>query len=190
MERVRRVLPVALMLGFESCATAPPAPATISTLVPQDDFCAGVVNFAKVSDALWRGAQPTAEGFRNLEKAGARTVVNLRHDHDDSELLEGTKLKYVWIKSRAWDPDEEDIVSFLKVLQDPRNWPIYVHCAQGRDRTGYCVASYRIVDQGWDAEDAIREMHDFHYNSIWFRNPDFLRELDVKAVRALVTGDK
>ena len=34
-------------------------------------------NFRKVSDALWRGSQPTREGFRNLETAGVKTIVNL-----------------------------------------------------------------------------------------------------------------
>lgn len=161
-----------------------------SAVRPCDDFCPGVTNFAKVSDALWRGAQPTAEGFQNLEKAGVKTVVNLRHDHDDAELLAGTKLKYVRIKTRAWDPDEEDVVSFLKVVQDPESWPVFVHCAEGRDRTGYCVASYRIVDQGWKPDDAIREMRDFHYNSIWFRNTGFLRHMNVEEMRARVAGER
>ena len=107
----------------------------------------GVANFAKVSPALWRGAQPTAAGFRALEAAGAKTIVNLRHDHDDLPLLNGTKLKYLWLPSRSWSPSEQTIVLFLRALQDTSSWPVYVHCAQGRDRTGCCVASYRIVYQ-------------------------------------------
>ncbi|MCU0607956.1 MAG: tyrosine-protein phosphatase [Candidatus Edwardsbacteria bacterium] len=164
--------------------TSAPVPRAI--LRPCDTCLPGVVNFAKVSPALWRGAQPTAEGFRNLENAGIRTVVNLRHDHDDLPLLAGTKLKYLWLPCRTWDPDDQNIVIFLRVLRDSANWPVYVHCAQGRDRTGYCVASYRIVDQGWPADSAIAEMKNFKWNRVWFRNPGFLRKLDAADVRRRV----
>ena len=148
-----------------------------------------MTNFARVSEALWRGAQPTAEGFRNLERAGVKTVVNLRSDHDDAELLSGTKLKQVRIGTKAWDPDEDEIVAFLKVVRDRENWPVFVHCAKGHDRTGYCVASYRIVEQGWTPDDAIREMYEFHYNPVWMRNKAFLRRLDVAEIKARVAGD-
>ena len=39
---------------------------------PCDTCLPGVINFAEIDKALWRGAQPTAEGFQALEKAGAR----------------------------------------------------------------------------------------------------------------------
>ena len=38
----------------------------------------GLPNLHKVSDDLYRGAQPTAEGMRQLKKIGIKTVVNLR----------------------------------------------------------------------------------------------------------------
>src|SRR5260370_27213223 len=38
----------------------------------------GVENFWKVDDHVYRGAQPTEEGFRNLAKLGITTVVDLR----------------------------------------------------------------------------------------------------------------
>lgn len=145
---------------------------------PCDDCVPGIVNFAKVSDGLWRGAQPTAEGFRALEKLGARTVVSFRHDHDDFELLKGTKLKYVRIPSLAGHPTQANLVAFLRIMKDQGNWPVFIHCAQGRDRTGYNAAAYRMVVQGWGSEDALAEMNTFHFNKVWVGNPGFLRALD------------
>jgi len=145
---------------------------------PCDDCIPGVENFAKISEALWRGAQPTAEGFKNLEKQGLKTVVSFRHDHDDLPLLKGTKLKYLRIASFAFHPTEEHLVTFLKIIEDPANWPVYIHCAQGRDRTGYNAAAYRMVVQGWGADEAIREMNVFHFNKIWVGNPGFLKTLN------------
>ena len=160
-----------------ACARRPQAPPSRATAKPCDDCLPGVENFGRISPALWRGAQPTAEGFRSLEAAGVRTIVSLRHDHDDAPLMQGTQLKLVRIPARAWHPEEEDMVRFLEVLQDPANWPVYVHCAQGRDRTGYAVATYRVVVQDWSADDALHEMFDFHFNTAWFYNPIFIRKV-------------
>jgi protein tyrosine phosphatase (PTP) superfamily phosphohydrolase (DUF442 family) len=170
-----------------SSGVAPDAPAAAAAssraATPCDDFCGGVTNFAKVSPALWRGAQPTAAGFQNLEAAGAKTVVNLRSDHDDAKLLEGTRLESIAIPMRPWDLDEDAIVAFLKVAQDPARQPVFVHCSQGRDRTGYCIAAWRMVVEGWSADEAIAEMEAFHFNAVWIGNRSALRELDVERMK-------
>jgi len=148
-----------------------------------------VANFAKAHPALWRGAQPTAAGFRELERQGARTVVSFRHDHDDLPLLAGTKLKYLRIPSRAYRPEEANLAAFLKVMENPDNWPVFIHCAQGRDRTGYNAAAYRMVIQDWQAQDALEEMDAFHFNRIWVGNPGFLRKLDKADLKVKVMAE-
>ncbi|MCE1228821.1 MAG: tyrosine-protein phosphatase [Firmicutes bacterium] len=155
-------------------------------LRPCDDCLPGVTNFAKVDQALWRGGQPTAEGFKALQKAGVRTIISFRHDHDDAELLKGTGLRYLRLPSRAWHGQMSDLALFLKVMEDPSHWPVFVHCAQGRDRTGYNVAAYRMAIQGWSAERAIQEMEIFHFNAIWIGNKRFLRRLNLDDLRARV----
>ena len=168
------------------CAgTAPPA-ASPATAHPCETCLPGVTNFAKLDEALWRGGQPTAEGFKELEKAGVRTIVSFRHDHDDLPLLKGTKLRYLRIPSRAWHGRETNIVTFLKVMEDPANWPVFIHCAQGRDRTGYNAATYRIVVQGWKPDDALREMHAFQFNRVWVANPAFVRRIEPKRIKTKV----
>jgi len=183
MKRIPTLFLPALLCVLPVVGQGQPAPAPVAALKPCDTCVSGVINFAKVSDALWRGAQPTAEGFKALEKMGVRTVVSFRHDHDDRELMKGTRLQYLRIPSRAYRPTEANLVRFLKVVEDPANWPVYIHCAQGRDRTGYNAAAYRMMVQGWAAEDAIREMDTFRFNKIWFGNPGFLRKLDVARLK-------
>lgn len=184
----RRASALALILsGGVWGQVPPPSPAAQAVrLAPCDDCVPGVVNFARVSAALWRGSQPTVEGFRNLEKLGARTIVSFRHDHDDRPLLKGTRLNYLRIPSRAYRPTDKNLIRFLKVMQDPANGPVFIHCAQGRDRTGYNAAAYRMVVQGWSAEDAILEMKAFRFNRIWMGNPGYLRELDVEGLKKRV----
>ncbi|WDT74184.1 MAG: dual specificity protein phosphatase family protein [Candidatus Manganitrophus sp.] len=177
----------AIAILVAGCATRPSIPPTRNWPAPCDSCIAGVPNFSKVSVLLWRGAQPTEEGFRNLETAGAKTIISLREHHDDLPLLERTKLKYLRIPMDAWDPEEAELVLFLtqleRILKDPDSAPVFVHCAEGKDRTGYSIAAYRMLFENWTADDAIHEMFDFRFNTIWFRNPGFLKNLDIERVR-------
>ncbi len=171
-----------VLLG--GCATRLVSPPTRTWEQPCDVCVPGVANFTKVTDKLWRGSQPDMNDpdiFRKLEQRGVKTVINLRHNHDDFDKLKETNIRYLWIPMRSWHPEEEDLVLFLSALRrafaDPNLWPVFVHCAEGKDRTGYAIAAYRIIEEQWEAEDAIHEMFDFRYNTIWLGNPRFLRDL-------------
>jgi tyrosine-protein phosphatase SIW14 len=183
-----------VLLG--GCATRPVSPPTRTWEQPCDVCVPGVANFTKVTDKLWRGSQPDMNDpdiFRKLEQRGVKTVINLRHNHDDFDKLKETNIRYLWIPMRAWHPEEEDLVLFLSALRrafaDPNLWPVFVHCAEGKDRTGYAIAAYRIIEEQWEAEDAIHEMFDFRYNTFWLGNPRFLRDLkkNSKEIAARVT---
>lgn len=195
----------ALLAGFicitgilaGGCATRPTTPPTRTWDQPCDDCIPGVTNFQKVTDKLWRGAQPDPNDpdiFRKLEIQGVKTVINLRHNHDDFPKLQGTNIRYLWIPMRAWNPRQEELVLFLSALRrafaDPNRWPVFVHCAEGEDRTGYAIATYRISEEHWDANNAIHEMFDFRYNPIWFGNPGFLRDLSNKREEIMTRVDK
>jgi protein tyrosine/serine phosphatase len=146
---------------------------------------AGCGNLYKVSDALYRGEQPTAEGFKELEKLGIKTVVNLRSLHSDRDELEGTNLAYEHIRMEAWDPEQDEIEAFLTIVTDPDKQPVFVHCQHGADRTGTMVAVYRIVVEGWDVEKAVDEMHNgpFGFHEIFSGLPEFIEELDIETLR-------
>lgn len=182
---------IALLAG---CATRPTTQPTHSWTPPCDACVSGVVNFAKVSPLLWRGSQPTEDGFRNLANAGVKTVIDLREEHDDYDdfsKLGGAHVKYIRIPMHAWDPENAQIVVLMKTLErafkDSESSPVYIHCAEGRDRTGYSIAAYRMVFEGWAPNDAIQEMFDFRFNTAWFRNPGFLQKLDVNKIKTLMS---
>lgn len=146
----------------------------------------GCGNLYKVSEALYRGEQPTAEGFKELEKLGVKTVVNLRNLHSDQDKIEGTTLGYEHIRMEAWDPELEQIEAFLKIATDPEKQPVFVRCQHGADRTGTMVAVYRIVIENWDVEKAIDEMQNgpFGFHEIFSGLPEFIEELDIESLRS------
>ena len=145
----------------------------------------GCGNLYKVSDTLYRGEQPTDEGFKELEKLGIKTVVNLRSLHSDRDKLEDTSLAYEHIRMEAWDPEQEEIEAFLKIATDPDKQPVFVHCQHGADRTGTMVAVYRIVVEDWSKKKAINEMRNgpFGFHEIFSGLPKFIKELDTKALQ-------
>lgn len=149
----------------------------------------GCPNLHKVSDVLYRSAQPEDEGFEELSKIGIKTVVNLRKWHSDRDELEGSGIGYVPIKMKTWEPEDEHVIAFLKTVCDPAKQPVLVHCQHGADRTGTMVAIYRIVVQGWEKDEAIKEMIEggYNYHSMWTMLPKFIRELDVEKIRKSVS---
>jgi tyrosine-protein phosphatase SIW14 len=53
---------------------------------------------------------------------------------------------------------------FLKVVDDPTNRPVLVHCLAGRDRTGIMCAIYRMEFDQWDNRKAADEMQRFEFD--------------------------
>lgn len=145
----------------------------------------GVPNLFKVCDSLYRSAQPTAEGMRNLKTRGIVTVVNLRSFHSDRDEIGTTGLRYEPIYMKAWHPERKEAVRFLQIATDAKRTPVLVHCQHGADRTGTLTAIYRIAVQGWSKEDAIREMTDggFGFHEVWINLPAWIQDLDVDLIR-------
>jgi protein tyrosine phosphatase (PTP) superfamily phosphohydrolase (DUF442 family) len=145
----------------------------------------GVPNLHKVSDDLYRGAQPSAEGMEQLKELGIKTVVNLRSFHSDRDEIANTGLAYEHISTNTWDPETKDVVRFVKIVTDSNSTPVFVHCQRGADRTGMMCAIYRIAVQGWSKAEAIEEMTKggFGFYSGWQDLIDYVLELDVDEIK-------
>jgi len=145
----------------------------------------GLPNLHRVSDGLYRGAQPTAEGFRALKEMGVRTVVNLRSFHSDRDEVRDAGLAYAHITMKAWHPEDKEVVRFLRIATDPARTPVFVHCQHGADRTGVMCAIYRVAVQGWPADEAVDEMSEggFGHHRIWANLRRYVRELDLEQIK-------
>ena len=145
----------------------------------------GAPNLHKVSDTLYRSAQPSAEGMRNLKAMGVETVVDLRSFHSDRDEIGDTGLAYEQIYVKAWHPEEEDAVRFLQIVTNPKHSPVIVHCQHGADRTGTMCVLYRVAVQGWSKEEALKEMTDggFGFHGIWENLIQWINGLDIDRIK-------
>lgn len=178
----------------EPTATTTPPPVAQSTRNPKWAVPIkkeGLPNLHQIAEGLYRGAQPTPNGFTELHKMGVKTVVNFRALHNDDDEIEEAGLSkdtfnYVSIPINTWSLDDEHVIAFLKVINSPDNYPVFFHCQHGADRTGTMAAVYRIVVDGWSKEDAIDEMKSggYNYHSIWKNLITYLREMDPEKLKS------
>jgi len=134
----------------------------------------GVENAGKISEFLYRGAQPRGEGYDELKEMGIAIVVDLRNSKpvkkDGGETREQVKveaagMRYVEIPTNAFfGPTEFQVATFLQLLRDNPNQKVFVHCYFGDDRTGTMVATYRIAMDHWTSDEAYNEMRAYHFH--------------------------
>jgi protein tyrosine/serine phosphatase len=129
---------------------------------------ADVKNFGKVNDHIYRGGQPDEDEYKKLAAIGIKTVIDLR-EHPEGyarRLTENAGMQYINIGlNDKRPPTEAESSHFLQLVNDENNWPVYVHCAGGRHRTGVLLAVYRMEVDGWDARRAYDEMKDYKFYS-------------------------
>jgi protein tyrosine phosphatase (PTP) superfamily phosphohydrolase (DUF442 family) len=184
MKRIAAISIIALVGFYTPCGaeTSPPnRPAHWAERIQLE----GVPNLHRVSDTLYRSAQPSAEGMKNLKAMGIETVVNLRSFHSDRDKIKGTGLAYEHIYMKAWHPEEEDAVRFLQIVTNPKRVPVLVHCQHGADRTGAMCAIYRVAVQGWSKEEALKEMTEgeFGFHGIWQDLIRWIDALDMEGIK-------
>jgi len=146
---------------------------------------AGVPNLHRVSKDVYRGAQPSEEGFRELKRMGIRTVVNLRHYHSSRWEAENADLVYEHIAIKGWHGTMGDAIRFLAIIADNKRTPVFVYCNDGAARTGFLCAAYRVAMCGWSPKSAVAEMtHERFGSDIEFRNlVRRIEEMDVKRLK-------
>ena len=145
----------------------------------------GLPNLHRVTADLYRGAQPTAEGMRQLKAMGIKTVVDLRSFHSDRDEIGDTGLAYERIAMKAWHSEDEDVIRFLQIVTDESRTPVFVHCQHGADRTGLTCAVYRVAVCGWSKAEAIQEMKQggFGFHEVWKNIPEYLEKLDMDDIK-------
>jgi len=131
----------------------------------------GVPNLARLSPGVWRGGQPTAEGWQYLRGQGVTNVIKLNEGSDAYATNLGMTLiewpinlkqqlglqrldhNYVWVSGQLRDCTNRGFDQGL-----------FIHCEHGQDRAGLVVAQYRMFVQGWSKPEAEKEMlaHGFH----------------------------
>lgn len=169
------------MLGCAQSGAEPNRQVSWATSMKSEGFA----NIYKVTDYLYRSGQPTAEEMKNLERMGIKTIINLSAYDSDSDEVRGTGLHVEELSVKPWHIEDEDVVRVLRIIRKRENGPFLIHCWKGSDRVGVMVAMFRIIEQGWTKEEAIREMVEggYGYNRVWINILEYVKRVDVEKIR-------
>ena len=127
----------------------------------------GIRKFAEVNPGVYLGSSPSVRALKQLRKYGIKAVVNLRASYDYRDAAETLGLRYFAIPLNGKRPPlEEEIVRFLRLVENQENQPVFFHCNRARNRTYMLLGLYRIAHDGWSADQAIAEMNHFGWRNI------------------------
>lgn len=159
------VVPGARVVPAQSAAAASPvAQAPAVRTAPAADAVAGVRNFTKVDSTISIGGALSPEAYAAIARAGYKSVVNLRTDPEpganlaaEQQAFKAEGLRYFHLPFSHSTPEAAPIDEFLKIVQDPANQPVLLHCATGT-RASMFWAVKRVMVDGWTADRAMNEL--------------------------------
>ncbi len=147
----------------------------------------GLPNFHQVNDAVYRGGQPTDEGWQSLAKMGVKTVIDLRRVDEHPTTLEqqavtAAGMRYINIPMQGIVAPPDSVIAKILSLFDSAG-PVFVHCKRGADRTGAVIACYRISHDHWDRERALREAKSYGMSWMQFGLKQYVKAFEPGADR-------
>jgi len=163
MKKALILLALMLALGQPSCTTL-------------------TTNFHVVEeDRFYRSAQLNRSTLEEkIKEYNIKTVINLRGEKPgeswyeaEKKLCEQLGVKFVSIRfsSRV----SKKSIEALLPLFDSANYPIYVHCEGGRDRTGLASVIY-LVDRGKPVDEAFSHLIGWQYRNAPFNDRKIQRD--------------
>lgn len=190
--RLLRASALAMLVAFAPAISVAGHTGQTGTLssVNADISSIRVGNFGRINASYYRGAQPEGHDYADLAALGIRTVIDLQKDGDLNEegLVESTGMNFYRIPMTTHEPPTpEKLTMFLKLVNDPANQPVYVHCAGGRHRTGIMTAVYRMTTDGWSADRSFKEMKRYKFGAD-FLHPEFKRFVYAYPTRTASAG--
>jgi hypothetical protein len=131
---------------------------------PTPDGTGLPVNFAQVGPGIYRSSYPQAAHFSALQPLKVKTIITLLPGeicpgYQSFMRIDGIAHYQIQILANK-DPDvytgDEVVNKVIKLILDPANHPILVHCNKGKHRTGCITACFRKVT-GWSLDACLAE---------------------------------
>jgi protein tyrosine/serine phosphatase len=119
---------------------------------------------------LYRGGQPDEEGVAFIATLGTKTILNLTESQSKFELekkwaeangMKDVRLGFVPLFSR---PSKKRVAELIQFIMDDSNYPLFIHCKHGEDRTGMAIGLYRVLREKVDPEVAYQEMIKYNFH--------------------------
>eukprot|EP00026_Physarum_polycephalum_P018515 Phypoly_transcript_20134.p1 GENE.Phypoly_transcript_20134~~Phypoly_transcript_20134.p1 ORF type:complete len:165 (+),score=18.72 Phypoly_transcript_20134:99-593(+) len=147
------------------------------------------MNFGMVADDLYRSGSPNELNFPFLEKLHLKKIIFLAPDDPSQQFLnfvDDQEIELIHLgmdtQQNPWNPISEDIViSALRIILDPSNYPLAVMCNLGRHRTGTIIGCLRKL-QRWNLTSIFEEYRRYAGSKVRLLNEQFIELFDTDLV--------
>jgi protein tyrosine/serine phosphatase len=151
-----------------------------------------------VAPGLWRGFRPRS--FEVLQTLGVRVDIDLetgiagtverdtgKPDYEEQYGGDFGVEEIDRSMSNLFPPNVDQVFKTIEIIQSKidKGLVCYVHCLWGKDRTGFVIAAYRMIVQGWSYEQAREEMFaaGFRRWVYWYWLP-YLKRLEGQKIKS------
>lgn len=128
------------------------------------------MDVTKISSEVQIGAQPSKEQIQEMQRAGFKTVINLRVEHEDESQLDPVDeaalvreagMEYLHIPVIGSQIREGQVDEFRNAVEQlPK--PIFVHCAKGK-RAAVLALMGQGVSEGWSGKETLAKAKEMGY---------------------------
>ncbi len=123
-----------------------------------------------VVDGIYRGPRPN---FDEMKKISIGTIISLE---DNAEVVNvekaiAYKMNIAFMNcplSETTPPTPDALRNVVREIDKHRKGRVYVHCRRGIDRTGYGIASFRILNEGWTFDRAYEEVLAHGHSELYY----------------------
>ncbi len=120
-----------------------------------------IKNFLRINSEICTGGQPTMEDLVRMKAESVRAILNLRRPSEYNSEEEALKakdlgLRYFNIPVNGVEPKDEQAGEFLKLMADPLNRPVFIHCTTA-NRVGAFWMIRRVLVDHWKLDTAEAE---------------------------------
>jgi protein tyrosine phosphatase (PTP) superfamily phosphohydrolase (DUF442 family) len=138
----------------------------------------GIYNYKKLDDRITTAGQPLETEIPAIPAAGFEVLIYLglfKAENDVPEeprILERQGMIFEHIPVVWENPLPGDFAKFCAVMAKYRKHRLFIHCVANM-RVSVFMALYRMVEDNWDYEAAMMDIHD-----IWKPNETWMKFID------------
>lgn len=112
-------------------------------------------------DGIFLGGQPSEKALKEAKDGGVRTIINLRHDQENTtfkekQAVEELGMTYIHLPWSGADELTDEIFDKSRNALKNAEKPILLHC-KSANRVGAVWLPYRVIDNGLRFEEALAE---------------------------------
>ncbi|CAK7272473.1 tyrosine-protein phosphatase siw14 [Sporothrix epigloea] len=152
------------------------------------------INFGFVMPGLFRSSYPRPENFDFLQGLGLKTIVTLvdkNFTEEYRDFIDSSNIEHRVFAMKGTKKEDIPLAtmeSILQVVLDRSNYPLLIHCNQGRHRTGCVVAVLRKI-AGWDNVSMTDEYRAYAGYKVRECDVDYIQAFALSSIKNTLASD-